>query len=94
MKCRTISFSGHAVRRMFQRDIKRQEVTDIVTRGETVASYPDDRPHPSFLLLGFAAEKPVHVVLAQNKIDGSCIIITAYIPDGALWSNGFKTRIK
>ncbi len=92
MKCSHISFSGHAVRRMFQRDIKRLEVTEIIATGETIASYLNDQPHPSFLLLGFAGETPVHVVVAQNQQDHDCVVVTAYIPDSALWADGFRKR--
>ena len=86
MKCSHISVSGHAVRRMFQRGIKRLEVTEII------ASYPDDQPHPGFPLLGFAGMTPVHVVVAQNQKDHNCVVVTAYIPDAALWAGDFRKR--
>jgi len=92
MKCSHISFSGHAVRRMFQRGIKRPEVTEIIATGEIIASYPDDQPHPSLLLLGFAGVIPVHVVVAQNEKDHDCVIVTAYVPDIALWADDFRKR--
>ena len=57
MDCSHLLFSGHAVRRMFQRGIKQQDITEIVAAGEIIASYPDDQPHPSFLLLGFSGER-------------------------------------
>ncbi|MCH7591322.1 MAG: DUF4258 domain-containing protein [Planctomycetes bacterium] len=60
-------FSGHALRQMFAREIAVDEIKAVVDRGESVASYPDDRPHPSELLLGFAGKRPLHVVLAYNE---------------------------
>lgn len=92
MNCNHVSFSGHAVRRMFQRGIKRQEVTEVIATGEIIANYPDDQPHPSFTLLGFAGAIPVHVVVAQDQQDDACIVIPAHIPDNALWSDGFRKR--
>jgi len=77
---------------MFQRGITRLEVTKIIAAGVIIASYPDDQPHPSFLLLGFAGVTPVHVVVAQNHQDHDCVVVTAYIPDNALWDDDFKKR--
>lgn len=53
--------------------------------------YPDDRPLPSALLLGYAGGKPLHVVLARDAA-GTCQIITVYHLDPAIWNDGFKTR--
>lgn len=92
MNCSHLLFSGHAVRRMFQRGIKRQEITEIVAIGEIIASYPDDQPHPSFLVLGFSGETPVHVVVAQSQQDHDCVVVTTYIPDSKLWDDGFRMR--
>jgi len=77
---------------MFQRSIKRPDITDIVVAGEIIASYPDDQPHPSFLLLGLSDETPMHVVVAQNRQDNVCMVVTAYIPDNKLWDDGFRKR--
>jgi len=92
MDCSDLLFSGHAVRRMFQRGFKRQDITEIVAAGEIIASYSDDQPHPSFLLLGFSGETPIHVVVAQNQQDNVCVVVTAYIPDNKLWDDGFRKR--
>ncbi len=90
MRCHSISFSGHAVRRMFERGVSQQEVLQVIEAGESVAGYPDDQPYPSELLLGFSGDKPIHVVIAYNE--ANCIVITAYIPDSNLWNDDFRTR--
>lgn len=54
--------------------------------------YPDDQPYPSKLLLWFNGKIPLHIVVAQNENDGSCYVITAYIPSSKLWEPDFKTR--
>ena len=79
---------------MFQRDINRETVVKAIGSGQIIASYLDEQPHPSFLLLDFSENTPIHVVLAQDQEDNSCIVITAYIPDKALWANNFKKRRK
>jgi hypothetical protein len=37
-------------------------------------------------------ERPVHVVAARDDATKHCYVITAYVPDPALWGGDFKTR--
>ncbi|MER3422593.1 MAG: hypothetical protein C4293_04520 [Nitrospiraceae bacterium] len=57
-----------------------------------VASYPDDVPFPSVLILGFELGQPLHLVVARDPKTGVCFVITVYRPDPDLWSDDFKTR--
>lgn len=66
MDCAEISFSGHALQRMFERALDKDVILDVINRGEVIAEYPNDSPYPSYLLLGFVSGEPVHVVLARN----------------------------
>ena len=79
---------------MFERGISRADVREVVDSGETIAEYPEDKPYPSKLLLGFSGGRPVHVVVGFEAPAGKCYVITAYIPDPAQWNEGFKTRRK
>jgi len=45
-------FRVHAIQRMFQRRISKDEVRQVVVTGVTVESYPTDKPFPSRLILG------------------------------------------
>jgi hypothetical protein len=92
MDYRAIIFSGHAVRQMFARAVGADDVAAIVRNGEIIKEYPDDRPYPSFLMLGFVRGAPVHVVVALDEAAGTAIVITAYIPDEQLWSDDFRKR--
>lgn len=94
MECTNIYFSGHALRRMFDRALSTELVTTVVRKGETIAEYQDDRPYPSRLILGFERGKPVHVVVARDEKDYACYVITAYIPSRQIWHDDFKTRKK
>jgi hypothetical protein len=68
MDCESIFFSGHAIRRMFERSIGRREVIDIVRLGEIIAEYPDDEPFPSSLILGFVEIGPqISQMVADSK---------------------------
>ena len=84
-------FSEHALRRMFEREIRTGDVVKVLATGETIAGYPDDEPLPSRLMLGFIGEKPLHVVVNSDR-DGTTYIIPAYPPDPDLWEPDFKTR--
>lgn len=91
INCHAIYFSGHAIRRMFERAIGREEVLAVFREGDVIADYPEDQPYPSCLLLGIVAGKPLHVVVAQSP-DGECFVVTAYRPDPLLWNPDFRTR--
>jgi len=92
MNCSSTTFSGHAIKRMFARSINSTMVKTAISEGEIIIEYLDDQPYPSFLILWFDNKVPLHVVVAQNRRDDLCYIITAYIPSGALWEADFKMR--
>lgn len=69
--------------RMFERGISDDDIREILSAGETIVCYPDDRPYPSQLLLGWIDNKPMHVLTAETD-NGEIIIITVYHPEPAL----------
>jgi hypothetical protein len=77
---------------MFARGIGTADITAVLDEGEAIASYPDDRPYPSELVLGFSEGRAVHVVLAYNEATSTGYVVTAYVPDPKLWSEDYKTR--
>lgn len=91
MECARIVFSGHAIRRMFERGIGKAEIACAISSGELILDYPEDSPYPSRLLLAFVGGRPLHVLVAMDD-DRSCYIITCYEPAEALWNPDFKTR--
>ena len=93
MDCKNIIFTGHAIRQMFQREIAKDDVKEIINEGEVIFDYPEDTPFPSMLLLGFIKKRPIHVVIAYGVIEKIGYVITAYEPDSKLWTEGFKRRI-
>ncbi len=92
MNCFEIRFSGHAVRQMFRREISQDDVSEAVNHGQKIIDYPDDKPYPSCLVLGFVNGRPLHIVLAFDQSSQTKIVITAYIPDSHLWTEDFKSR--
>ena len=87
-----ITYRVHAIQRMFERGISEAEVGRVLSQGEEIASYSDDKPYPSRLLLGWRGGRPLHVVSAYNAEDEEHVVITVYEPNPALWEPGFKRR--
>jgi hypothetical protein len=92
MDCRKVDFSGHAVRRMFERSIALDEALAAIATGEVIEEYQEDVPFPSVLLLARIQKRALHVVVAKDRESGNCYLITVYPPDPALWEPDFKTR--
>jgi hypothetical protein len=92
MDCASITYSGHAVRRMFQRSLTAGEIESVLKTGIAIEDYPNDFPYPSCLLLATIRLMPVHVVAARDPATRDCIVVTVYVPDPARWSADFKTR--
>jgi hypothetical protein len=90
--CAETIFTGHALAQMFARSISPEEVLEVIAADERIADYPDDRPHPSCLLLGIVKDRALHVVVARHSGSGRCFVVTAYEPDPAKWETGFRIR--
>jgi len=84
MDCSEVRFSGHAVTRMFERGLSRADILIAIQQGEVIADYPEDRPDPSRLLLGYPGTQPIPVVVAQDPESGVCFVVTAYPPTRSL----------
>jgi len=94
MDCNKIVFTGHSIRQMFSRSISKENVINVINNGEVIVEYPDDKPYPCYLMLGFIDSKPIHIVLAFNKEERTCIVVTSYIPSSELWAKDFRERKK
>jgi len=92
IKCQKISFSGHAVQRMYERGISKFQVMSVLESGTVIAEYPDDAPYPSYLVNGIADTKPLHIIVAVDNSDSSCYIVTVYIPDPTQWTDNYQSR--
>lgn len=85
-------FRVHAIRRMFERNISVTDVRNALESGEAIEAYPDDKPYPSRLVLGWAGRRPIHVVAADNAAAGEIVVVTVYEPDPAAWDRDFRRR--
>jgi len=87
-----IIFRMHAVERMFERNITIDDIKDVINNGKIIEEYQDDKPYPSKLLLKFVGGRPLHAVIAENKVEDQIIVITVYEPDENKWSENFERR--
>jgi hypothetical protein len=85
-------FSVHALGRMFERQLGVEDVEAVIESGETIEDYPNDKPYPSRLVLGWRGARPVHIVVAHNLSENELIVITVYEPDPGLWEADFTRR--
>ncbi len=83
----TIRYTRHARDRMLgERGIRPREVEEALRRGEIIEEYLEDRPHPSYLVLGQTAQgRSLHMVCAPVAEQRRLHIITVYEPDPTRW---------
>ena len=77
-----------------ERGISREIVKEVLSSGEIIENYPDDKPFSSALFLGWMEEQPIHVVAAYDSVSQYCFVITAYKPDLEHFERDFRTRRK
>ncbi len=90
---KNLTYRLHAIKRMFERKITMADVRQVLVTGTMIEDYPTDTPYPSCLVLGWCGIRPLHIVVAHNKLDDETVIITAYEPDPAKWDKDFKRRL-
>lgn len=69
------------------------EIREVISNGEIIEDYPEDKRGRSCLLFSYTAKKrPLHIVCSPKE--GYLGIITAYVPALDRWKEDFKTRRK
>ena len=88
-----IRWTDHAIERILKRGISREDVKQIIIKGEIIEDYPEDYPYHSCLMFGESNNgNPLHVVCGFGN--GELWIVTAYFPDLEKWNRDYKTRRK
>lgn len=86
-----IKWSAHAAARIRERGLNREDILRCITEGEVIEDYPEDFPHPSCLIYGYAVdERIIHVVAGCDE--EYVYIITAYVPNLEKFESDLKTR--
>jgi hypothetical protein len=87
-----IEWQTHALERMMKRGISREIVKQTLLEGEIIEDYPDDKPFPAALFLGWFQGEPFHVVSSLDSLSGYCFVITVYRPDLEHFETDYRTR--
>ena len=87
-----VSFSKHVVKRLLEREVSQDDILSILISGTVIAEYPDDKPWPSTLILGWIDSRPLHVVAALDQEECYAAIVTVYEPTLDRFMPDFKTR--
>jgi hypothetical protein len=87
-----IEWQRHALEKMMERGISREIVKQVLINGEVIEDYPDDKPFPTALFLGWLGGEPFHVVTAFDSLSGCCFVITVYRPDLNHFEPDYRTR--
>ena len=86
-----IRWTNHILIRLFQRNISREDILNVILNGEIIEVYQNDYPYPSCLIYGINFNNSVlHVVCGCTEEE--LWIITAYYPDNVEWEDDLKTR--
>lgn len=86
-----VIYSDHSIGEMLLEELGEIIVEDIVeaaSNPEILNTYPEDKPYPSVLFLGFTKNsRPIHIVCALDEMLDKIVLITVYEPKPELWIN-------
>jgi hypothetical protein len=69
------------------------EVKKVLMSGKIIENYPEYRPLPSCLVLGYASnQRPIHAVVAVDEREPMLWVITVYIPSIDELDEGFNRK--
>lgn len=85
-------FSKHALDQSILRRIQVQEVRAVITNGQVIEDYPNDKYGPSCLISGLTQDqRPTHIQCSYPSRP-VIKIITLYEPDPQRWNANFTQR--
>ena len=77
---------------MLERGISRGDVLVAVEDGRIIEKYEDNTPSKSYLILGQAKQRPIHMVVSWDEQNSKACIITVYVPDEEHFERDWETR--
>lgn len=89
-----VRISVHAFDRMKSHAIQSSDLTVRIDSGEVLEDYPEYHAGPTVLVLHYdALSLPIHAVWGIEKAtQRPAVLVTAYRPDPAQWSDDFRRR--
>jgi Domain of unknown function (DUF4258) len=85
-------FSKHAVDQSILRQIRVQEIREIISNGQVIEDYPNDKYGPSCLISGLTQNQRTIHVQCSYPSRPLLKIITLYEPDPQRWNDDFTQR--
>ncbi len=87
-------FSHHAEKEREADEISMHELEEALIGCEIIEDYPDDPRGPSFLVLGFCDERPIHAVCSIRTEPEELLLITVYDPSKHPyeWTDHYRKR--
>lgn len=87
-------FSKHAEREREADRISLKELEEALIKCKVIEDYPDDPRGPSFLVLGFSDERPIHAVCSIRTDPDELFFITLYDPskNPFAWTENYQKR--
>ena len=83
----------HATVFRIKRRITLAQMTEALSNGEIIEKYPDAKPYPACLVLGWLVSgDPLHIVCSRGETEPQLRIVTIYEPDDNRWEDDYKTR--
>ena len=89
-----VEWRQHAIVRLLERNISREDVAKIVEKGEIREQYHPRGRLPSCLIFGNVEDKVHHVVIAWNDLEKMAYVVTVYTPNLKHFEEDLKTRRK
>ncbi|MFA7287824.1 MAG: DUF4258 domain-containing protein [Melioribacteraceae bacterium] len=88
----SIEWRKHALQRMLERDISRENIKKIILEGDIIKSYPGDKPYKSYLIHKKIGNRHLHLVVAFDEVNNKVYIITTYEPSLDMFDINFTKR--
>jgi hypothetical protein len=84
----------HAQERRFKRDIRLDEIREVLNHGEVIQERPKAQPFPKYTMLGWIryGSRPLHVVAADDEEEDVTYVLTVYEPDPNIWTDDFREK--
>lgn len=71
-----VFLTAHCSLWLEQRDITEDDIESALNNGEIIEQYPDNYPWPSYLILDYSNNRPLHICMGSNG--EAAKLITAY----------------
>ena len=89
-----IEYSLHGAERRVEHNYTRADVRAALRDGEIIEQYEDTGRGPSYLLLHWIDNRPLHVVAADKAKEEKTVVVTLYDPQTRAdkWTDDYRRR--